>query len=448
MAQVFIQYEAQRLLIPLPQSFDALLFIGRAYLSIPLTVGVCPRYHHGVAEPGTELTEANYHALQDCILISFDPSPAVAARGLVNQPDGTLQAEAREVVPKERSQAPAVAPAQPEIEHLWIVYDQSCKYELLLPGKGTTLTGALKDMIAERTGYDADFFDLTHGYTPLDDINKSLGEYNVCNGDTVEADTCFGVAKLAIYLLKPAAHRRNTKLSLRVACIPPFTVHNSHLADDLPREHSYTWDVSVDSDSDWHMHIQSGEQWYRHLSWTGETASDPNRLRHVPDPGYNYGAAFRPSAPSLTPDNATVLKFGDFVPFLEHALETLSLTPEMRSDFILRHSPQLQTINDHFPHVAFRFLPQDLLSTSSTIDVRVRTPNLSRPPVVSRILMLFGGVAFADGYRNEWVKAERTLDAAKRVDWAAQIGLHVGSMLDETKLHVIEVGAMEVPLFK
>lgn len=300
--------------------------------------------------------------------------------------------------------------------------------------------------MARRIGYDDGFFDLSYEGKSLLEEEKTLQGCNVQNGGTIEIDTWFGVAKQAMYLRKPAG-RNNINVSLTVSCVPPFTVRNAHLPMQSSREHSYTWDIavgSIKSDGDNHnIRTRPFRYSYRYLSWTGETSEDPNRLPHVQPRARDN--IFNPSAPSLTLANACVLRVGEFIPFLEHTLARLHLTPQMRSDFLLRTSPQLLRIIEFWPCIAFRFVNQDAFSQASRIEVSLADEGRQHliPAVVSRIFLLFGGVD-----RSMWKRTALTLEEAEGIDWAARIGLDVQKMLDDTRFRVIEVGSMEVPLFK
>ncbi|KAI1797045.1 hypothetical protein LXA43DRAFT_500331 [Ganoderma leucocontextum] len=142
------------------------------------------------------------------------------------------------------------------------------------------------------------------------------------------------------------------------------------------------------------------------------------------------GEHFDPAYPSLTPDSPTavILPFGELPPYLDPALEALSLHTAARNDFITYWLPALSKK----PYVALRFLPQRAYERAAALDV---TPS---PDIVTRVFMLFRGVAAEEA--NLWAAASERVG---KVDWVGTVGVRPGAW-DASVFRVLEWGAMEV----
>jgi hypothetical protein len=153
---------------------------------------------------------------------------------------------------------------------------------------------------------------------------------------------------------------------------------------------------------------------------------------------------FNPSRPDMTPENSVILPVSDTFSFLSHVFNQLGCTPIMQTEFFLAWAPRFSRINDYWTHIAFRFV--DPVAFNNVARLTVKTPDsASIPHVMARILLLFGGVRTT---KSAWKRRVKTLAQAMQIDWVNAINLDVGGMRDSSKLRIVEMGAMEVPLFK
>jgi hypothetical protein len=96
--------------------------------------------------------------------------------------------------------------------------------------------------------------------------------------------------------------------------------------------------------------------------------------------------------------------------------------------------PAFVRIRERGRRVAFRFLPQAEYARAAPLAV------VPAPDVVTRVFLLFGGVAA--GTSAEWAGAAAR---AHDVDWKTIVGVTDGAF-DETRFRVLEWGGMEVHL--
>ncbi|KAI0719874.1 hypothetical protein C8T65DRAFT_635464 [Cerioporus squamosus] len=194
---------------------------------------------------------------------------------------------------------------------------------------------------------------------------------------------------------------------------------------------SVTWSVSAAIDGT--LIEKSSNRELSYLFW--EAASDatvpasPPLTPAGPDmlPPLEH---FDPAFPILEPHSPTavLLSFKDLLPYLDEALKSLTLHTSARNDFITYWLPKLSKK----PYVALRFLPQAVYERAAQLDV---TPV---PDVVTRVFMLFRGVAAEDV--DEWSGASERVGS---VDWVKVVGV-APSALDTRRFRVLEWGAMEV----
>ena len=144
------------------------------------------------------------------------------------------------------------------------------------------------------------------------------------------------------------------------------------------------------------------------------------------------GEYFDPSRPYLEPGTPTavLLPFAALLPYLDNVLRTLALHTAARNDFITYWLPALSKR----PYVALRFLPQAAYERAAELRVE------PKPDVVTRVMMLFRGVAEEDV--GAWAVARERASAGS-VDWASVVGVKAEA-LEEEIFRVLEWGAAEV----
>ena len=126
----------------------------------------------------------------------------------------------------------------------------------------------------------------------------------------------------------------------------------------------------------------------------------------------------------LRHSTAVPLPFSNLSPYLNTTLKRLWLPTAVWNDFITYWLSKL----------AIHFLPQSAYERAAKLDVK------PKPDVVTRVFMLFRGVAAEDAEEKMWYAARTRVG---EVDWVEVIGVHVGAR-DENRFRVLEWGAMEV----
>ncbi|KAI1782991.1 hypothetical protein LXA43DRAFT_374932 [Ganoderma leucocontextum] len=141
---------------------------------------------------------------------------------------------------------------------------------------------------------------------------------------------------------------------------------------------------------------------------------------------------FDPAYPSLTPDlsTAVVLPFSELLPYLDRTLKSLSLHTAARNDFVTYWLPKLS----RKPFIALRFLPQAAYERAASLDVD------PKPDVVTRVFMLFCGLAADEAMSTTWEEARVR---AGTVNWVSVVGVRKEAW-DGMLFRVLEWGAMEV----
>ncbi|GJC78211.1 hypothetical protein ColLi_01049 [Colletotrichum liriopes] len=137
---------------------------------------------------------------------------------------------------------------------------------------------------------------------------------------------------------------------------------------------------------------------------------------------------FNPRNPRIQLTDNIILPFADFVPYLDRALASLTLTPAMRTDFIVYWLPNFQKIRDRGLDISFAFIPQTAFEKVAKLNID------PQPMTVARVFLVFDGVTRGG-----------TMDLAdvEAIDWATRIGINVAGMEDQTSFRVLEWGGME-----
>jgi hypothetical protein len=283
--------------------------------------------------------------------------------------------------------------------------------------------------------------------------------------DVIEMKQYMAGPKQAIYLLSPypldnislqvtLSHEWEFTYSFPEACVVEY-----------PDAQVSTGSWALSCSAEGHLTDQpySGPQISTHLFWEATPRFGRSLLDQVPSP--QGVEVFNLTAPSLTPDNSDVIVARNFIPAIDKILEGLCLTPAMRTQFIVTWLKRFKDIEEEAEHIAFRFVDMAAYSKMAKLEFLVQPHcddgfHYTDTTPMARILLLFGGVPKDAA---EW---DACVDAAKddcddtlsegwatecrlvtQIDWPARIGLDVAAMKDETKLRVIECGAMEVSIY-
>ncbi|KAJ6465976.1 hypothetical protein DFH09DRAFT_1486115 [Mycena vulgaris] len=146
-----------------------------------------------------------------------------------------------------------------------------------------------------------------------------------------------------------------------------------------------------------------------------------------PVPGHPPAQTFSPITSDLSPADSALLSVPEITPYLDAALRALGLHTEARTSFITYWLPALLK----HTRVALRFVPQAAYEHTARLDI------VPAPDVVTRVFMLFKGVAAEDV--GAWPTGAE--DPAR---WRAVVGVDVERAQDAGLFRVLEWGGMEV----
>ncbi|TDZ29761.1 hypothetical protein C8035_v004228 [Colletotrichum spinosum] len=249
-----------------------------------------------------------------------------------------------------------------------------------------------------------------------------LQKYGIKDNDEIELVLRLTGGKPAIYLSSPTPV---DDISVSVALSHHWTFSTIYPLTEtraLPgRRCAISWKVSTKANGDLSDYGTGLD--CRYLFWEADAVADANALESDVYP-------FNPQNPKLrrAGSSAFILSFNDFVPYLDRALKSMTLTTEMRTDFVVYWLPALQKIRDRGLDVAFDFVPQANLEKVATLDTK------PGPEAVARIFLLFDGVAKG---------AARSIIDMEGVDWPARIGMDAKAMQNTSLFRVLEWGGME-----
>ncbi|TEA12097.1 Ubiquitin-60S ribosomal protein L40 [Colletotrichum sidae] len=285
--------------------------------------------------------------------------------------------------------------------------------------------GDLKAAVHELFGFPEDIQHIIFAGKQLED-HRGLHEYRIQQDDTVYMVFRFRGGKPAVYLLSPTPIE---DISVSVALSHHWTFSTIYPLTEpralSGRRCAISWKVSTKANGDLSDYGTGLD--CRYLFWEADAVADANALESDVYP-------FNPQNPKLrrAGSSAFILSFNDFVPYLDRALKSMTLTTEMRTDFVVYWLPALQKIRDRGLDVAFDFVPQADLEKVATLDTK------PGPEAVARIFLLFDGVAKG---------AARSIIDMDGVDWPARIGMDAKAMQNTSLFRVLEWGGMEAKVF-
>ncbi|KAF6837997.1 polyubiquitin [Colletotrichum musicola] len=245
--------------------------------------------------------------------------------------------------------------------------------------------------------------------------------------ETIEVDTGRYGGKPAIYLMSPV---RLDSASVQVTLSRHWEFSTIYpLAEPVLQNgnrSSVSWQVAADPNGTLNDAATGVECSY--LYWEAMTTSD------IPaSPRVSSEYPFNPQYPDFPRmgRNACVLPFVDFIPYLDRTLTILTLSPAMRTEFMVYWLPKFQGIRDRELNIVFDFVHQAAFEKVARLSVD------PQPKTVARIFLLFDGVP-KDGIER---LSRAELDA---IDWPAKIGMDADGMGDEGAFPVLEWGGMHV----
>ena len=270
---------------------------------------------------------------------------------------------------------------------------------------------------------------------------RALSDYNVQNGDVLHMVLRLRGGKPVIYLFPP---RALAQVTVAVSLVPQWSfthlypVADAKLLEDDKQQTA--WTVSAQPNGTL-TEVSSGLE-LSYLFWEADSQqrrpptppfTPPGSPAHPDLDQYQLQTEqFDPSIPDLTPSTSTavLLPFAELLPYLDRTLKALALHTAARNDFITYWLPKLA----RRPYVALRFLPQPAYERAAALSVS------PAPDVVTRVFMLFRGVAECDV--GDWKEA-RARAKDEDVDWVELVGVRPEAE-DIGLFRVLEWGAMEV----
>ncbi|KAH9960158.1 hypothetical protein BC827DRAFT_1133568 [Russula dissimulans] len=197
---------------------------------------------------------------------------------------------------------------------------------------------------------------------------------------------------------------------------------------------SLTWAVAAEPDGTLVERTTGVEISY--LYWEARTAAGSQLV--TPDGSraaspVDDTETFDPSRPSVDPGDSVVLPIGKVAGYLDTVLKALTLHTEARTSFITYWLPDLLK----HEYIALRFLSQASYERAAEMHI---SPT---PDVVTRVFMLFRGVAKSDIGLWEQAAARASAEDGGTF-WARVVGVDAVRAADDGLFRVLEWGGMEI----
>ncbi|GKT61810.1 ubiquitin family protein [Colletotrichum tofieldiae] len=394
---VIIVFENRRRLIALPDSYQSLIDKARAFFNLSgsnadLIVYFTPPF----LDQEVELDPTAFDAVTDKCFLRLEETPSHTCKDAVDEP-------ARKRPKRDRAK----------------ISLSSSKFILFVRMPFSAMTVVeLKEAIAHEGGFIVEHQRLIFQGKMLED-DKSLSHYSIKDCDVVHSVSKLRGGKPAIYLMSPTTLK---DVSVHVTLSHHWEITTTYPLIEKPTDelHAASWRVSVRPDgilSDFTTGIECS-----YLFWEADALADLS----CADTSREY--PFNPRNPRIHLANNIVLPFADFIPYLDRALASLTLTPGMRTDFIVYWLPNFQKIRDRGLDISFAFIPQTAFEKVAKLNID------PQPMTVARVFLVFDGVARGG-----------TMDLAdvEAIDWATRIGINVAGMEDQASFRVLEWGGME-----
>ncbi|EQB55333.1 ubiquitin family protein [Colletotrichum gloeosporioides Cg-14] len=410
MSVVIIVFDHRRRLIGLPNSYESLIQKARAEFNLgdaDLLVQFIPPF----LDEEVELDPTAYHAIPDKSILFFSKlhSQSTADPG-----------------PKRKRTKTGKAP-QPTSSFAVHVKTLTGK-TITVDTKASASVAELKNLLYESEGVPPEGQRLIFQGKQMTDI-RTLASYSVKNNDSIHFVLAYRGAKPAIYLMSPAklsavtvdvTLTKHWEFSILYPIVEPAILSGKSRAK---------WQVSVSPDGTLETLEASGPNLEcSYLFWEAEAiAGDSIAPELVAD------FPFNPQRPLLCFEGPTalILSFDDFLPYLDKVLQTLTLTPAMRTEFIVYWLPKFIKIRDRGQDIAFDFVPQSDFQKVAHLEIE------PRPDTVARVFLIFRGTF-------KQTHGQKTLAELEDIDWSARIGIDVAGMKDAGTFRALEWGGMEV----
>ncbi|KAF4920423.1 Ubiquitin-60S ribosomal protein L40 [Colletotrichum viniferum] len=366
MSVAIIVFDHRRRLIGLPDSYESLIQKARAEFNLgdaDLLVQFTPPF----LDQEVELDHTAYHAIPNESILLFSKLHS----------QQTMDPEPKR---KWTKTGKAPQPTSSFVFHVKTVTGKITPIET----KASATVGELKTLYYEWEGAPPEAQRLIFQGSQMEDV-RTLASYSVENNDLIHFHWGFST----LYpIVKPAIVSGNSRI---------------------------TWQVSVCLDGTLETLGASGTKLQcSYLFWEAEAFADG-----CVAPEHSADYPFNPQSPHLCLKGpaAHILSFDNFLPYLDKVLQTLTLTPDMRTEFIVYWLPKFMKIRDRGQVIAFDFVPQSDFHNVAHLEIE------PRPDTVARVFLIFRG-AFKQTH------GQKTLAELEAIDWSARIGIDVGEMKD------------------
>ncbi|KAI8251134.1 Ubiquitin-60S ribosomal protein [Colletotrichum sp. SAR11_239] len=430
MSVVIIVFDHRRRLIGLPDSYESLIQKARAEFNLgdaDLLVQFTPPF----LDQEVELDPTAYHAIPNESILLFsklhsqqtaDPEPKRkrTKTGKAPQPTSSFVVHVKT----------CITPVLPL--HLMSLY---AHMDPLVTGKITPIetkasatVGELKALCYEWEGVPPEAQRLIFQGSQMED-DRTLASYSVKNNDLILFVPRLCGGKPAIYLMSPT---KLSSVSVDVTLTQHWgfsTLYPIVKPAIVSGKSRVTWQVSVCPDGTLETLGAPGTKLQcSYLFWEAEAFADG-----CVAPEHSADYPFNPQSPHLCLKGsaAHILSCDNFLPYLDKVLQTLTLTPAMRTEFIVYWLPKFMKIRDRGQDIAFDFVPQSDFQKVAHLEIE------PRPDTVARVFLIFRG-AFKQTH------GQKTLAELEAIDWSARIGIDVAEMKDAGTFRALEWGGMEV----
>ncbi|KAH9018124.1 hypothetical protein EDB84DRAFT_1276326 [Lactarius hengduanensis] len=295
-------------------------------------------------------------------------------------------------------------------------------------------------LIEAKIGYSVSISELLFGISCLDN-EQTLSSYGVASGDTInvtlEVDRFMG-KKPVIYLYPPSS-LADVTVELALASSWRFSAVHPPPQTTIPPGEPHTaqcvtWTVAAEPNGmlvDKTTGMEVSYLYWEAIAKSNLVMTDASRT--APTTVIANTEAFDPSCPSVIPGDSVLLPTSKLPGYLDVVLKALTLHTEARTSFITYWLPDMLK----YEYVALRFIAQESYEKAAKMRI---TP---APDIVTRVFMLFRGVAASDLALWEPARA-RAAEADGATFWADVVGVDAARAADSGLFRVLEWGGMEV----
>ncbi|KAG1841991.1 hypothetical protein C8R48DRAFT_643701 [Suillus tomentosus] len=281
----------------------------------------------------------------------------------------------------------------------------------------------LVDVVANKLGGSTDFKTMWRGSRL--NHNRSIGSYNISNGDSISFIMEQVGGKPVIYLYSPSDIDVSVKLSLS----PEWSFSAIYPVVTLKQGHGQHVEWNVRTHQDGSLTERNSGLDVSYLFWEAKTNSDA--FPRSPASELQSVDVFSPTSSTLGDMDSIVVSVDKVTVYLDKSLKALGLHTEARTSFITYWLP---SILKH-EYIALRFVPQLAYERAAPLSLS------PQPDIVTRIFMLFRGIR--KEHLADWPNAR--MQAGKDVAWWADVvGVDLARASDTALFRVLEWGGMEV----